>query len=480
MMIVVFFLVSTALLILTRSLLQFLRNSSSKGRVPPGSLGVPVIGDSLNFVKALKRNDPWRFYGEKRAKYGPVFKMSLLGSPVVILPAPAGHKLLFGSEEKLVVNSWPVGFKRLLGPGSLTSLTGEDFKRMKKVFMSFLKPEALQRYVPRVSQLSLKHLEDHWEAYAGEEFAIYPAVKSFIFSLACSSFMSLETEEEQLELEEPFAIWTKGLLQLPLNIPGTLFHKALKRREVIHDLLGRLISKRRQELLQGRASETSDMLSVMLSYRNEDGKPACTDAEIKDNLLLLLFAAHDTSSSTLTLSLKFLAENPYWRNQVLQENLAISQEKSGQDGYSLEWDDLRGMKVSWRVLQETLRLQPPAPSGYRKVIQDFEFGDYLIPKGWKACWTVVSHKLPEFFPDPEKFDPSHFEGDSPAPYTYVPFGGGPRMCPGNEYAKMVMLVLLHHLVLRFDWQLADPDEGVTMDPMPMPQNGLNVKLHKRT
>lgn len=84
-------------------------------------------------------------------------------------------------------------------------------------------------------------------------------------------------------------------------------------------------------------------------------------------------------------------------------------------------------------------------------------------------WTVnTTHKNPKYFPNPEKFDPSRFEGKGPAPYTFVPFGGGPRMCPGREYAPLEVLVFLYNLVTRFRWEKADPNEKITYNPSPVP------------
>lgn len=88
----------------------------------------------------------------------------------------------------------------------------------------------------------------------------------------------------------------------------------------------------------------------------------------------------------------------------------------------------------------------------------------------------MTHKNPDYFPEAEKFDPSRFEGEGPAPYTLVPFGGGTRMCPGQEYARIELLVFLHNIVNKFKWEAVFPNEKIKVDPLPAPSEGLPIRL----
>ena len=151
--------------------------------------------------------------------------------------------------------------------------------------------------------------------------------------------------------------------------------------------------------------------------------------------------------------------------------------KSKAEGELLNWEDVQKMKYSWNVAQEVLRLAPPLQGAFREAMTDFVFNGFSIPKGWKLYWSANStHKNPCYFPDPEKFDPSRFEGKGPAPYTFVPFGGGPRMCPGKEYARLEILVFMHNLVKRYRWEKILPQENIVVDPMPIPAKGLPIRL----
>ncbi|KAH7834729.1 hypothetical protein Vadar_019038 [Vaccinium darrowii] len=135
------------------------------------------------------------------------------------------------------------------------------------------------------------------------------------------------------------------------------------------------------------------------------------------------------------------------------------------------------MKYSWNVAREAMRLSPPGQGAFREATTDFVYAGFTIPKGWKTFWTVYStHKNPKYFPEPEKFDPSRFEGSGPAPFTYVPFGGGPRMCPGREYARQEILVFLHNVVTKFKIEKAIPNEKILYHSSPIPTKGAPVRL----
>ncbi|KAM7528617.1 hypothetical protein LguiB_032027 [Lonicera macranthoides] len=442
--------------------------------LPPGSLGWPILGESLEFLSAGREGDPVRFIQERVLKCGSdqVFKTSMMGEKMAVFCGPAGNKFLFGNENKLVKVWWPASVRKLFGRCLLTS-AAEEAKWMRKMLSSFLSPDAFTRlYITTMELVTQAHFQTHWQGK--EQLKVYQTVKLYTFELACRLFVSLEDPKHIAKLATQFNILLKGIIEIPLNIPGTRFYRAMRAAAAIRKELFAIIKERRVALNEKTALPSQDLLSHLLVSSDENGK-FLTDAEIVNNILVLLFAGHDTSSATITLLMKKLGELPHVYDKVLEEQMDIAASKEA--GELLQWEDIQKMKYSWCVVSEVMRLHPPVLGAFREALVDFTYAGYTIPKGWKLYWsTVWTHNDQNFFPNTENFDSSRFEGAGPTPFTYVPFGGGPRMCLGKEFARLEILVFLHNLVKRFKWDLLIPDEKIEYDPMSTPVKGLPIRL----
>ncbi|KAM7528602.1 hypothetical protein LguiB_032012 [Lonicera macranthoides] len=298
--------------------------------------------------------------------------------------------------------------------------------------------------------------------------------------------MSLEDPLHMSKLASQFTICLKGLIAIPLNIPGMQFYSAMRASTAIKKELVGIIRQRKLALEQRTASPSQDLLSHLLFSSDENGR-FLTEAEIVNNILVLLFAGHDTSTIAITFLMKILGELPLVYDKVLAGQYFAFDEIgdaranghcSGKNGGELlQWEDIQKMKYSWNVVSEVLRLWPPVNGGFREALVDFTYAGYTIPKGWKLFWSPsLTQRDQNFFPNIENFDASRFEEAGPAPFSYVPFGGGPRMCLGKEFARMEILIFLHNVVKRFKWDLLVPDEKFAYFPVPNPVNGLPILL----
>ncbi|XP_019424082.1 PREDICTED: beta-amyrin 28-oxidase-like [Lupinus angustifolius] len=440
--------------------------------LPPGSIGYPMIGETLEFLSTGWKGHPEKFIFDRMVKYSSeIFKTSLLGEPIVVFCGASCNKFLFCNENKLVTSWWPDNVNKVF-PTSLQTSSKEESKKMRKLLPQFLKPEALQRYVSVMDVIAHKHFGSFWENKT--QVTVYPLAKRYTFLLACRLFMSIEDENHVAKFADPFHLLGTGIISLPIDFPGTPFNKAIKASKFIRKELLKIIRVRKVDLAEGKATPTQDILSHMLLTCNEDGQ-YMNELDIADKILGLLIGGHDTASVTCTFIVKYLGELPHIYDRVYQEQMEIAKTKS--EGELLNWDDINKMKYSWNVACEVMRLAPPLQGAFREAINDFIFNGFSIPKGWKLYWSANStHKNEEYFPEAEKFDPTRFEGNGPIPYTFVPFGGGPRMCPGKEYARLEILVFMHNLVKRFKWKKLIPDEKIIINPLPTPSKNLPIQL----
>ncbi|GFQ05728.1 beta-amyrin 28-oxidase [Phtheirospermum japonicum] len=452
----------TALLVILITIL-FKTKSKTKGlNLPPGSYGWPILGETLEFIRTRNQGSPEKFIKDRIEKYNKtqVFKTSILGQRMAVLCGPAGNKFLFSNENKLVTVWWPPSVNKLLGT-CLSTTAGLQGMQMRKMVSYFVSPDAFSKlYIRTMDLVSQQHIDTHWQGK--EELKVFPAIKLFTLELACRLFMSIEDPLQIEKLASLLNVFLGGVVSIPFDFPGT-------KKE-----LGIIVRQRREALEQKTASPSQDLLSHLLVTPDENGE-FMSESVIVNNILLLLFAGHDTSSCAITMLIRILAQHPDVYEKVLKEQNEIASSK--EPGEFLQWEDIQKMRYSWNVVSETMRLWPPVIGAFREALVDINYGGYDIPKGWKFYWsTHATHTDSSLFPDEMKFDPSRFDGAGPVPYSFVPFGGGPRMCLGKEFARLEMLTFVHNVIQRFKWDLLIPGERILCDPIPTPEKGLPIRI----
>ncbi|KAK4433636.1 Beta-amyrin 28-monooxygenase [Sesamum alatum] len=453
-------------------IISFMRNKNNN--LPPGTRGWPALGENLE-LSMLGR---LKFVKDRMEKYSPdVFQTSLHGERMAVFCGAQGNKFLFNNENKLVTSWWPKSMRKALMFPEFVDINVKQVSALKRSFHhDILKPEALKQYLPVMDAQARQHLDHEWIPNAVVK--VFPLSKKYTLELACRLFLGVVDPEDIKSLADPLALAVQGMFSVPIDLPGTAYNRAIKGGKMVRQELMRIINKRRKELMMETTNESTkrpDLLSKMLLLTDENGQ-FFSEMEISNNLIGLLVASFDTTSSAVTAVINYLAQLPHIYEEVFKEQMEIAKSKGPNE--LLTWEDTEKMKYSWNVARESLRLMPPAQGAFRETITEFTYAGFTIPKGWKTFWTVhSSHKNPEYFPEPEKFDPSRFEGSGPPPYAFVPFGGGPRMCPGKEYARIEVLVFMHNLVTRFKLEKAIPNEKVVFHDSPRPLHGVPVRLH---
>ncbi|XP_030453527.1 cytochrome P450 716B1-like [Syzygium oleosum] len=453
-------------------LLSWRRRGSSR-KLPPGSLGIPIVGQSIGLLRAMRTNTGEKWLRERVRKYGSISKLTLFGKRTVFIHGQAANKFIFYGDSSMLANKQPSSLRAILGDRNLMELGDQDHKRVRDSLMSFLRPESLKQYMGKMDEEVRKHVELHWQGK--EKVAVLPLMKILTFNIICSLLFGLEERTDREKFLKNFQEMIEGMWSIPVKLPFTRYNRSLCASSRVQNMLKELVQKKKVKLEQRAVTPHQDLITCLLSKRNEQNERVVTDKEILHSIMLIMVAGHDTSSVLITFMLRLLSRNPAVYEAVLQEQEDIAKGKIS--GEPLTWEDLARMKYTWRVAMETLRMVPPIFGGFRLALKDIDYGGYLIPKGWQIFWASdMTHMDESIFPEPTKFDPARFENQmSVPPYSFIAFGGGPRICPGNEFARIETLVAIHYLVTQYSWELCSDDHYVR-DPMPIPTQGLLLRI----
>ncbi|KAK0585120.1 hypothetical protein LWI29_023658 [Acer saccharum] len=431
--------------------------------LPPGSLGWPYIGETFQ----LYSQNPNVFFASKVKRYGSIFKTHILGCPCVMISSPEAAKFVLVTRAHLFKPTFPASKEKMLGKQAIFFHQGEYHTKLRKLVLRAFMPEAIKNIVPDIESLA----KDSIQSWEGRLITTFQEMKTYTFNVALLSIFGKDEVLYREDLKRCYYILEQGYNSMPINLPGTLFNKSMKARKELAQIVAKILSTRRQMKL--------DHTDLLASFMGD--KEGLTDEQIADNIIGVIFAARDTTASVMTWILKYLGENPSVLQAVTEEQEAIIKSNSGDDekAPSLSWADTKKMPITSRVIQETLRVASILSFTFREAVEDVEYQGYLIPKGWKVLPLFRNiHHSPEIFPDPEKFDPSRFEV-APKPNTFMPFGNGTHSCPGNELAKIEMLILLHHLTTKYRWSMVGSNSGIQYGPFALPQNGLPIRLTKK-
>jgi len=434
--------------------------------LPPGSFGFPVIGETIAFLQ-----DP-DFVERRWRRYGPVFKTHVFGSPAIHLVGAEANRFLFANERRYfsdgISNSMPSPTKILMGTGSVVMQSGSEHQRQRKLLSQAFQPRSLTEYIPVMETITRSYLSK-WEQVGCLTW--YPELRKYTLDVACKLLVG--TEVTDTDFGKWYENWGQGLLAIPVALPWTKFGRALRCRQLLLTRIEQLIRERQLQNIS-----TQDVLGLLLQARDEEGN-SLELHELKEQILTLLFAGHDTLSSALCWLCLLLAQHPQVKALLAQEQRRLGFPEP------LTLEHLKQMVYLEQVLKEVLRMSSPS-TGPRTVLESCEFNGYLLPQGWRVFYhSRITHKddqvyaLPTHF-DPERFSPERAE-DKQKPMGYIPFGGGLRECLGREFAKLEFKLFAALLVREYEWELL-PDQSLETQvlPTPRPRDGLKVKFGRCT
>ncbi|KAJ7535093.1 hypothetical protein O6H91_12G018000 [Diphasiastrum complanatum] len=431
--------------------------------LPLGSMGWPLLGETLEFYLCLSSTQPDAFFQKRCLRYGMVFKTHLFLSPTIISLNPQVNKFILSNEEKLFKCSYPDSLKALFGKNSLFFTYGDLHKRLHGMIARNLSAEKLKNVLLQDVDTYASRIVSTWE---NKKFVkVEQEAQHFTFLLILKQLMGLSMEEELTSL-----VMTEydTVLDGLLSIPSKLLPKFAKAVKNVATKLAEVVDARREQ----DNSEYTDLLAAILNEGVEEGSPLPTN-QIVDVMVFILFAGYETTSRAITAAIKFLTDHPQALERLKEEHFEILRHKSSNE--SLTWDDYKGMSFTQCVVNETLRLINLAFGSYREAIEDVNIKGQIIPKGWKVLVIYrTAHLNKSTYDNPYKFDPSRWEEyKSSHQESFMPFGWGRRLCPGSDLARMELFFFLHHVVTRYRWE-PTMEDSFTYFPVPSTKHGLPI------
>nr|XP_043613074.1 cytochrome P450 90A1 [Erigeron canadensis] len=431
-------------------IILYIFRTTNKTRMPPGSTGFPVIGETFQLISAYKTENPEPFIDTRVLKYGSVFTTHVFGERTVFSADAETNRFILQNEGRLFESSYPGSIANLVGKHSLLLMRGSLHRRMHSLTMSFANSTIIKDHllvdIDRLVRLNL----DSWNG----RILLMEEAKKITFELTLKQLLSIDPCEWSENLRKEYMLVIEGFFCIPLPFFSFTYRRAIQARKRVTEALHLVLRERRVE--RERGVKKKDMLAALLD--SDGGDVKFHDDEIVDFLVSLLVAGYDTTSTTMTLAVKFLTDTPSALAQLKEEHDTIRAKKG--TTVALEWDDYKSMPFTQCVVNETLRLSNIISGVFRRAITDVKIKDYTIPKGSKVFTSLRAVHLGQHnFEHARVFHPWRWQKTSES-MDFMPFGGGPRRCPGYELARVELSLFLHHFVTRFSWKPAEEDKLV--------------------
>lgn len=410
--------------------------------------------------------------------YGPVFSLRILhGLQVWALGPEANHQILVSDASNFLWREGSFGdLIPLLGDGLLT-IDGGYHRRARRIMLPAFHREQIAAATATMLAEADREL-DRWRP--GEVVDLYHRARNLAMRIAMRALLGLDPDDGDtgaraaVEFERALSFYGTDFALRFLRGPGSPWARMMNAREQLDRILYAEIRRRRAS---GDVGE-GDILGMLLAATDEDGS-ALADDEVRDQAITLMFAGHDTSTSTISFLLYELARHPHELAAVYAEQDELLGGQAPTTGHLAG-----GLPRLEMVLDETLRLYPPAWVGPRRTVEPCEVAGVPVPgNAYLNYCSWASHRLPEVFPEPEAFIPERFTAERKATLpkgAYVPFGGGSRTCIGMRFGQLEVRAVVTRLLQRFRMELL-PGHTMTVRQMPTlsPRGGLQMVVRER-
>jgi cytochrome P450 len=443
-----------------------------KGKQPPGPKSHFLLGNIRDY-----QTDPLGFLERCKADFGDIVRINgplRLPSYYVAHPDDAEHVLRTLSPQIVKDKFYTLMRYRFLGNGLLTS-GGDYWKKQRKLAQPAFQPKNIHNYAEIMVRLTDKALKT-WKD--GEERDIHLDMMAITLDIVAKTLFDADVADdakvvaESLEVAMEHFSGSLVLLFIPYFLPLKSNQHLRRAVQRLDDIMYRIIKERRANNV-----DNGDLLSRLMNARDDDGS-GMTDKQMRDELITLFLAGHETTALTLTYTLYLLSQNPEVEAKLVEElNTVLGGRLPGlEDVPKLTYTD-------W-VVREGMRLYPPAWAIGRETTKEFDLHGYRIRKGAQIVISMyMMQRDPRWFTDPNSFKPERWANDFAKTLprcAYMPFGEGPRICIGQYFAMMEAVLLLSSIVQRYHLELSPRTNFVLAPSITMrPKHGIQMIVHRR-
>ena len=443
----------------------------------PGPRGVPWFGSTFEAWK-----DPLRLMASAVRDHGHVVQFRFGPFDYVLVDEPAGVKHVLVDNPKNYTKSRNYeGLKLVLGEGLVTS-EGDHWRRQRKLAQPAFHREKLAGFCATMGAATTEMLA-RWERADADTVDAHHEMMRLTFDIVGRTLFSTRLDEHADGIGKAIAVslvfandWAESLLPIPTWIPTPKNVRFRRASRALDALVLDIIEGHRNA-----PEEKNDLLSMLMAAVDEDTGEKMSDAQLRDEVMTLVLAGHETTANALTWTLHLLSQHP----EVARRLEAEADDVLG-DRSVPTLDELPRLAFTKRVVEESMRLYPPVWAFERQAIEEDEVLGFRIPKrAIVGISPYTLHRHPAYWQNPEGFDPDRFADAAAAKerprYAYLPFGGGPRTCIGNGFAMMEAQLVLAAVAHRWRLELV-PGARVEMSPVVVlrPKGAVPMTLRRRS
>lgn len=432
-------------------------------KLAPGPRGLPWWGSASAFIA-----DPPGFLNSLADEYGEMVSFTAFGNRFFLVSSPElVREVLITNKDAFVKADRDIAIlSRFIGYGLVTA-EGEHHKRQRKLVAPAFHSQRIEAYAQTMTTHT-DQLLGNWQS--GQIRDIADDMRELTMTIVAKSLFNADRETMAgtvdrvghaiEEVQDISNINFRAPFLLPEWIPTSLNRRGKAARQVLDETINKIVQARRSNG-NGQIEDTGDLLSMLLLAHDEAGG-TMSNEQLRDELVTLFTAGHETTSNALVWTWYLLSQHPEAEARLHAE---VDQVLNGRLPTIA---DLPHLPYTLMVIKEAMRLYPPAwVINGRQAVVDTTIGGYTVPRGSVLFISpYVIHRRPEFYPNPERFDPERFtpEREKELPrHAYLPFGAGPRICIGNSFALMEAHLIVATIAQRYRLRLA-ADQTIALNP----------------